>query len=135
MCRGVDKWVAKSDRTKAYALARESAAVGSCIGQFVVGREFYYGNVVAKDTKEAARWWRLSAEQGYVVAQYELASVAQDQAEAVRWRRLAAEQGYASAQFALGFNLYDGWGVAVDKAEAVRWWRLAADGATGSLKV
>jgi TPR repeat protein len=135
---GVDKWAPESNisyRTKAFALGRESAAAGSCIGQFVVGREFYYGKVVAKDTEEAARWWRLSAEQGYVVAQDELASVAQDQAEAVRWRRLAAEQGYASAQFDLGFNLYHGWGVAVDKAEAVRWWRLAADGATGSLKM
>ena len=47
---------------------------------------------VLLDTKEAVRWWRLAAEQGYVDAQYNLGAiyeqgkiVTQDYEEAVRW--------------------------------------------------
>lgn len=66
-----------------------------------------YGNGrgVPEDDAEAARWFRLFAEQGTAGDQFLLGSmyangevVAQDYVEAVRWFRLAAEQGYADAQ-------------------------------------
>ncbi len=53
--------------------------------------------------------------------------VAQDHAEAARLFRLAADQGVASAQFNLDIMFADGRGVAQDHAEAARWYRLAAD--------
>ena len=49
-----------------------------------------------------------------------------DDTEAARWFRLAAEQGHAGGQNYLGFCCHEGRGVARDHAEAVRWYRLAA---------
>ena len=111
-------------------LGRESAAAGSCFGQFAVG---HYFHVCALDDDEALRLYRLAADQGYAAAQHSLGvmfdfgqGVAKDDAEAVRWYRFAAAQGHAGAQFNLG-NMFDfGQGVAKDDAEAVRWYRLAA---------
>ena len=60
---------------------------------------------VSKDKTEAARWYRKSAEQGNVHAQFILGTMYdrgeglhQDDAEAMKWYRKAAEQGHASAQ-------------------------------------
>ena len=53
--------------------------------------------------------------------------VPQDHAEAARWFRLAADQGDANGQGNLGSMCADGTGVPQDHAEAVRWYRLAAD--------
>ena len=53
--------------------------------------------------------------------------VQQDHDEAARWYRLAAEQGNANAQNNLGTMYADGQGVKKDDAEALRWWRKAAD--------
>jgi TPR repeat protein len=121
---------------KGFALGRESAAMGSCFGQFVVALVLFDGlGVVAPDDTEAARWLHLAAEQGLAVAQYYLASlclerykrngVVEDNAEALRLLRLAAAQGLAPAQFCLGMQLQDG--DAEDKAEAKRFYNLASD--------
>ena len=121
---------------KGFALGRESAAMGSCFGQFVVGLVFLDGfGVVAPDHAEAARWLHLAAEQGFAVAQYFLAAMrlerdrsngfVEDKAETLRLLRLAAVQGFAPAQFGLGLQLQDG--DAEDKAEAKRFCNLASD--------
>ena len=67
------------------------------------------GNGVLQDYAEAVKWYRLSAEQGYAGAQYNLGvmydkgdGVLQDYTEALKWYRLSAEQGYAVAQYNLG---------------------------------
>ena len=80
------------------ALGRESAAAGSCFGQYDFGWCYHYGR----------------------------GGVVQDYAEAVRLYRLAAAQGHAAAQFSLGLMFEIGQGVAPDRAEAIRWYRLAA---------
>ena len=65
--------------------------------------------VPQQDSAEAARWYRLAAEQGDVFAQTKLGLLyasdglyaldgAPDYAEATRWLRRAAEQGYGRAQ-------------------------------------
>ena len=41
--------------------------------------------------------------------------------------RLSAEQGYAEAQFNLGLKYFNGQGVPQDYKEAVRWYRLSAE--------
>ena len=89
-----------------------------------------YGNgrSVPQDDAEAVRWYRLAAEQGNALAQFNLGvmyfagrGVPQDHAEAVRWYRLGAEQGIAAAQFFLGVAYSLGRGIPQDYAEAVRW--------------
>ena len=81
---------------------------------------------------EAARWFRLAAEQGDARAQHNLGvhysdgrGVPQDDAEAVRWYRLAADQGHAGAQFSLGYMYGSGEGVPQDDMLAYIWSSLA----------
>jgi TPR repeat protein len=121
------------DTVKGLALGRESAASGSCFGQFVVRRCHHWGAGVAQNHTEAVRWYGLAAAQGHAGAQSNLgfmfhhgSGVAQDRAEAIRWYRLAAAQGYARAQYNLGGMVHFGQGAPQDKAEAVRWYSLAA---------
>ena len=52
--------------------------------------------------------------------------VLQDYNTAVKWYRLSAEQGYASAQFNLGLMYHEGQGVPQDDKTAAKWWKLAA---------
>jgi TPR repeat protein len=102
---------------------------------FQKGYSFAYGTGgVAKDEREAVKWYRLAADQGHVRAQFYLgvcyysgAGVAKDEREAVKWYRLAAEQGDFGAQFNLSTRYAKGIGVAKDEREAVKWLRLAAD--------
>ena len=55
--------------------------------------------------------------------------VPQDDKEAVKWYRLAAEQGYADAQLNLGAMYYNGQGVLADVVTAHMWFNIAgADG-------
>jgi TPR repeat protein len=51
--------------------------------------------------------------------------VPQDWKEAARWYRLAAEQGNAGAQNMLGILYRDGQGVPQDYKEAMKWYRPA----------
>ncbi len=53
--------------------------------------------------------------------------VAQDAAEAARLFRMAAEQGNADAQFQLGYLYENGRGVSRDEAESAKWYRKAAE--------
>ena len=86
-----------------------------------------------QDYTQAAKWFRLAAEQGNVDAQYNLGTmysngqgVPQDYAQAVKWLRLAAEQGDASAQNSLGLMYGKGEGVPEDYVQAHKWFNLAA---------
>ena len=81
-----------------------------------------------KDHAEAARWYRMAAEQGYAKAQYNLGlmyakgeGVPEDGVEAVRWYRMAAEQGHAKAQYNLGVMYAKGEGVPKDDVQAYAW--------------
>ena len=72
---------------------------------------YAYGKGVDKDPIAAIKWYRLSAEQGYADAQYNLGvssidglGVTQDyqeDTEAEKWMRLSAEQEHERAQFNL----------------------------------
>ena len=78
--------------------------------------------------KDAARWYRLAAEQGHAKAQNNLGvlyakgkGVRKNDAEAAKWFRLAAEQGHAWAQYNLGGSYDAGEGVRQNKDAAARW--------------
>jgi len=90
------------------------------------------------DASSALVQYRKSAEQGYSLAQYNLAvmyqegeGVPQDYAEAMKWFRKAADQGDAHGQYGVGLMYTNGQGVPRDDAEAIKWFRKATDQALG----
>jgi len=85
-----------------------------------------------KDYQEAIWWFKLSADQGYAQAQYNLGlmhnrgeGVPRDDKEAVKWYRLSAQQRVAGAQSNLGLMYEKGLGVEQDYIEAHKWFNLA----------
>jgi TPR repeat protein len=89
---------------------------------------------VIQNLSEAARWYRLAADQGYAKAQGNLAhcydrgeGVLQNPSECARYRRLAADQGLAKAQCDYAQACSYGYGVPQDYGECKRYHRLAAD--------
>ena len=85
------------------------------------------------DYPTALREFRLLAEQGDALAQYNLGGmyyngrgVPQNYAEAARLYRLAAEQGNALAQFNLGVMYGNGQGLPQNYQLAYMWFNLAA---------
>jgi TPR repeat protein len=104
---------------------------------------YYNGWGVPQDYSEAVKWYRKAAEQGDVIAQYNLGDmyctgegVPQNDAEAVKWYRKAAEQGDAAAQHKLGRMYVTGvlapptgsfsLGVSQDIVQAYLWFSIAA---------
>lgn len=53
--------------------------------------------------------------------------IAQDYQEAAKWYRLAAQQGHNKAKFQLGMLYKKGLGVAQDYQEATRWLKQAIE--------
>ena len=97
-------------------------------------RVYAHGRGVPQDDSEAAKWFRLAAEQGVADAQSNLGivyanglGVPQDDSEAAKWYRLAAEGGDPIGQINLGVAYANGQGVTQDYSEAVKWFRLAAE--------
>jgi hypothetical protein len=91
------------------------------------------GEGMLEDDKEAVKWLRKAADQGYAKAQLNLGvmyangeGVPEDDKEAVKWYRMAAEQGDADAQFSLAGMYAKGEGVPEDFVEAYKWCNLAA---------
>jgi TPR repeat protein len=102
--------------------------------QFYVGLMYDDGRKVPQDYKEALKWYRLAAEQGYADAQMNLGfmyykghGVPQDYKEAARLYRLLSKQGFARAQYKLGGMYAEGEGVPQDYKEAARLYRLSAE--------
>jgi len=90
------------------------------------------GKGVPRDYTEAIKWYRKAADQGYVLAQYNLGimygygrGVPQNNKEAVKWYRKAAEQGLAIAQYNLGLVYENGHGVPQDYVLAYKWFSLS----------
>ncbi len=83
---------------------------------------------------EAAKLYRVAAEQGDVRAQGALGSLlelgghglSQNYVEAAKWYRLAAEQGAAASQVFLGTMYRDGRGVPLDYVVSYMWLNLAS---------
>jgi TPR repeat protein len=114
--------------------SRVNAEHGDAAAELTLAHMYYYGQDVAQDYIEAARWYRKAADQGEAKGQYGLGymyyngqGVPHDYAEAVRWYHKAADQGDARAEVNLALTYYNGQGVSQDYAEAVRWYRKATD--------
>jgi len=108
----------------------DRAAVGDAASQFKLGARLDE----QKSYNDAAKWYRLAAEQGHREAQFNFAcmlskglGIETDALKAAEWCRKAAEQGLVEAQFNLGNYFEEGKGVTQFKGEAAKWYRLAAD--------
>ena len=130
--RGVDAY-RSGDYTTAMNEWRPLAEQGNMVAQYALGVMYDLGEGVAKDAKQAIKWYSLAAEQGYALAQYALgviyergAGVTLEPKEAVKWYRRAAEQGYALAQYALGVMYDNGLGARQDNVLAHMWYNLSA---------
>jgi Sel1 repeat-containing protein/zinc ribbon protein len=121
--------VADFQETKAKADGGDSRA------QNLLGEMYSKGTGAPQDYKEAAKWYRLAANQGLASAQNHLGElyeagqgVPHDEAEAARWYQGAAEKGFVVAQYGLAVMYASGRGVKLNDAEAVKWYQQAADG-------
>ena len=119
------------DAPRAIAACKKAVQLFSDVPRF----QYQYGRALnkGKQYQEAFKWNRLSAEQGYDMAQYVLGAmyfggqgVPKDQAKAAKWLRFAAKKGLAFAQTSMGKIYKYGNGVPQDYAEAANWYRLAA---------
>lgn len=113
----------------------QGAEMGIALMQYYLGIKYYsIGQGIPQDYKEAMKWFRKAAEQGYADAQAVLGlmyvigqGVPQDYKEAIKWCRKAVEQGNANAQFTLGNMYLNGEAVAQDYKEAVKLFSKAAE--------
>lgn len=97
------------------------------------------GEGVPQSSEEAAKWYRLSAEQGYADAQNNLGvmyeegeGVARNYEEAMKWYRKAAEAGNRDAPNNIGVMYMTGVGVRWDFVKACMWFNIAGKGDPGA---
>jgi TPR repeat protein len=129
---GVDAAMS-GDYATAIALLSAGVSHGDARAEFFLGVMYESGRGVAKDTTEAAKYYRLSADQGLAAAQNNLASlyadgdgVAQNGSEAIHLWLLAADQGLPVAQANLASSYATGTHVRKDLVQAYKWATLAA---------
>jgi TPR repeat protein len=101
--------------------------------QYLLGCFHYDGKILPLNYSEAAKYFRLAADQ-HPTAQYMLGKcymqsdgVSKDISEGIKWIRLAAERGEIQAVRELGLCYYLGNGVPPDPKEAARLFRWAAN--------
>jgi TPR repeat protein len=100
---------------------------------FMRGADAAAGRGVAKSDAEAAKWYRIAADQGYAPAENNLGflyaegrGVPHDDAEAVKWYRRAADRNYAPAETSLGMMYAQGRGVKQSDSDALSLYSAAA---------
>ncbi len=116
-------------------LIRKAAEMGDAEAQYALSSAYLIGHGgVSKDGEQAVKWLRMSADQGFPPAQYDLGLlywegtvVPQDYSQAVVWMQKAAVQEFISAQYNLGIAYKVGNGVEQDFTEALKWFQAAAD--------
>lgn len=109
------------------------AEAGFPEAQYQLARMYHRGYAV-QDDAEAARLYRLAAEQGHVMAQNNLGvmyeqgrGVERDEAQAAQWYTKAAQEGLIVAQANLALLHDDGRGVSADAKRAAQLYRQAGD--------
>ena len=138
LCRTLATIDPKSRGREVFKLAREVAEDGKPSDLAALGWFYQSGVGIARDEKEAVKWYTKSAEQGDVTGQRLLgwcyangSGVAKDEKEAMKWYTKAAEQGEATGQRLLGWCYSNGVGVVKDEREAVKWYGNAAEKGDG----
>jgi hypothetical protein len=121
----------QKDYATAFKEFTSLAEQGNADSQFFLGKMYWMGQGVLKDSDQAIKWFKLSAAQGNAEAQFYLGSFYllphRDIAEGVEWLRLSAEQGEQDAQYLLGKAYLKGdKDLPRDPVQAELWLRLAA---------
>lgn len=109
---------------------KAQAENGDARAQYLIGNCYYDGNGIDEDEDEAAKWWKLAADQGHLEAVFKMAGVCEleeKQEDAVNWLKISAEKGHALSQTALGQHYDNGLGVEENYSEALKWYKLAAE--------
>ncbi|MCK5365009.1 MAG: SEL1-like repeat protein [Gammaproteobacteria bacterium] len=95
----------RGDYETALSVFRPLAENGDPKAQSILGMMYNYGEGVAVDYRQSARWYRLAAEQNYGVAQYNLGmayldgkGVSADTDKAIEWLTKAADSGHFRAR-------------------------------------
>jgi TPR repeat protein len=115
------------------------ASVGDEDAQLSVGVAYETGDKAKSSKTEAAKWYRMAADQGNMEAKFRLARLLQegeggvkkDLKTAAKFYREAAEAGNIEAQNWLGYSYEYGLGLEVDNAKAAEWYRKSADAGLG----
>lgn len=101
--------------------------------QFILGEQYFDGNNVKKDYKEAILWFNKAAKQGYTKAILYLGycygeglGVRKNKMKMIHYYKEAANKGNIDAQFILGECYFLGNGVLSRKKEAIKWFSEAA---------
>ena len=109
------------------------AARGHAEPQYQLGKCCFYGIGMNRNYPQAARWFRLAAEQNHAKAQTALGmmyvqglGLQRNYPMALKWFRKAAGQGLDAAENQLGMLYAQGKGVPQDFDEATKWFSLAA---------
>ena len=112
----------------------ERALAGDAGAQLGLGFAYDTGRGVVRNLDEAAKWYRLAADQGLAQAQHNLGvmyatgeGLPLDPAQAVGWYLLAAIQGHRDAQVNLATHYEEGQGVPPDFTAASDWYLKAAE--------
>ncbi len=141
----------QGDIKQAFPLLSRAARAGIAEAEYRVGRCYLEGAGVPPSRVEGARWLERAANQGYVEAQAQLATLAihglmrrlgcgaqsrgcspsteatePDFETSLRWARKAAEGGSADGQAVLGYILTSGPETMRDLDEAHRWYERSA---------
>lgn len=116
----------------------ERAQAGDGPAQMKLAEMYQFGKGAPRNLNQAARWWRMAADQNFREAQFWLGvmyaegdGVTKDDTEAYKWFKMAAERGQVRAQSFLGEMHSEGDGAPLDLVEAYTWFLLA--GANGNL--
>lgn len=125
----------KGNFASAYLIALPAAHGGDGRAQYMLGLMSYRGlSPVAKDLKEAARWFAIAARGGNADAQFALAQVyvrgdgvPVDKPKAIEWLVRAARSGQTAAIMSLARLLDQGIELPQDRAAATAWVRRAAE--------
>jgi hypothetical protein len=121
----------RGDTITAMEFLMPLAEQGDLLAQVKLGTSNYSG--ARPNYEEAAKWFRLAAEQGDVPAERYLGymyangqGVARDDKEAVKWYGRAAEQGDADAQAGLAAMYSGARGTSQNYVQAHKWFSVAA---------
>ena len=137
--KGVKYYEDGKNRLKGFKLILEAANYDFYKAQHKLGDMYsmngsHGGLAIDYSDKEAFKWYKKSANQGYAESQYEVGAmyhygegISKKYSEAIRWYTKAALQNQVDAQYELGQMYANGQGVPVNYKKAIRWYSLAAE--------
>jgi TPR repeat protein len=112
----------------------QAAQKGDPTAQALIGGMYRMGLCLEENYREAALWYRKSADKGFAWGQSGLAilyrcgkGVEKDEQEAARWMRKAADGGFVFAMYCLGVLYQDGQGAVKDAQQVCYWYRRGAE--------